>query len=72
MGSTRNKYAARVAALSRSRSEDDPILLEARHTLHTAALEEAIQRALDSAPPLSGETRARLASLLSPAGGTER
>lgn len=72
MGSTRNKYAARVAALSRSRSEDDPVFLEAKQALHAAALEEAIQRALDSAPPLSGETRARLASLLSPAGGAER
>lgn len=55
MGSTRNKYAATRAALSRSRSEDDPVFLEAKQALHASALEEAIQRA-------------RLASLLYPEG----
>lgn len=58
MGSTRASSSAIRAALSRSRSEDDPVFLEAKQALH----------ALATAPPISADRRARLASLLYPEG----
>lgn len=66
MGTARQRAAARYASLTRSRSEDDPTLLAAaRQDLHAAELEDAINRALASAPPLGAEQRARLAAMLS-------
>ena len=60
---------ARVASLSRSRPHDDPDLLDARRDLRAARLEDYIRRVVDTAPPLTGEQRARLAGLL--AGGPD-
>lgn len=54
----------RVAALSRSRSENDPELVDARRALRAARLAVQIQRTVDEAPPLTPEQRERLAALL--------
>ncbi len=55
---------ARVAALSRSRTADDPDLLNARLNLRTEKLAEHIERVINAAPPLDDARRDRLASLL--------
>jgi hypothetical protein len=55
---------ARVAALSRSRTDSDPDLLDARRSLKTERLAKAIQATVDTAPPLTPEQRDRLALLL--------
>lgn len=55
---------ARVAALSRSRSADDPDLLDARRDLHEARLAAYITATVDAAPPLTSDQRDRLALLL--------
>ena len=65
MGTARQRAAARYTSLTRSRSENDPTLLAARQDLHAAELEDAINRALASAPLLGAEQRARLAAMLS-------
>jgi hypothetical protein len=57
-------HRGRVAALSRSRSADDPDLIAARENLKAARLEAYIEKVVDSAPPLSAEQRDRLALLL--------
>lgn len=62
------KDRARVAALSRSRSADDPDLIDARRNLRAERLAIAIRRAVDQAPPLTDEQRHRLADLLAPRG----
>lgn len=56
---------ARVASLSRSRSSDDPELLNAKRELHEQRLAAHIERTLALAPPLTAEQKARLAVLLS-------
>jgi biotin operon repressor len=53
---------ARVAALTRSRSADDPVLLNARRDLAAARLEDYITRTVAAAPPLTPAQRAHLAS----------
>ena len=55
---------ARIASLSRSRTVDDPELVEARRNLRAASLEAHVKRILSEAPPLSDEQRRRLAGLL--------
>ena len=60
---------ARVASLTRSRQADDPELVEARKRLKAAWLADHVERALADAPPLSPEACARIARLLTPAGG---
>lgn len=57
-------YRAQVAALSRSRTADDPDLIEARRNLRAARLEEHVQKALEDAPPLTDSQRERIARLL--------
>ena len=57
---------ARVASLTRSRTADDPDLLDARRNLRAARLEDYIRRTVDAAPPLTSEQRDRLAALLGP------
>ena len=57
---------ARVAALTRSRSSDDPELIDARRNLTAERLAAAISRAVESAPPLTPDQRSRLALLLIP------
>lgn len=55
---------ARVAALSRSRSANDPDLVAAKRELREARLAEYIQRTVAEAPPLTFDQRERLAVLL--------
>lgn len=55
---------ARVASLTRSRSADDPELIEARRNLRAARLDAYIRETVDAAPPLTAEQRDRLALLL--------
>jgi hypothetical protein len=55
---------ARVAALSRSRTVDDPALIDARRNLRAERLEDYISKTLATAPPLTNEQRERLALLL--------
>lgn len=55
---------ARVASLSRSRSHDDPELVDARRRMRAERLADYIRRTVDAAPPLTAEQRDRLALLL--------
>ncbi|RNB46546.1 hypothetical protein EDM22_13810 [Agromyces tardus] len=55
---------ARVASLSRSRTHDDPDLVEARRNLKAERLADHVARVVAEAPPLSPEQRARIAALL--------
>ena len=55
---------ARVAALSRDRASDDPLLIAARQNLRAARLEDHVARVVAEAPPLTTEQRERIASLL--------
>ena len=55
---------ARVASLSRSRTPDDPDLLNARRDLRAARLEEAIRRTAAELPPLAPEQVEKLTGLL--------
>ena len=55
---------ARVASLCRSRTPDDPVLLDARRDLRAARAEDYIKRLVDGAPALTTEQRDRLAVLL--------
>lgn len=57
---------ARVAALSRSRSADDPDLLNARRDLRAARLAQHVSRVVAEAPLLTDEQRERIAALLRP------
>jgi hypothetical protein len=54
----------RIAALSRSRSANDPELVEERRALAAAKLEQYIQRVVSAAPPLNEAQKARLAAIL--------
>lgn len=60
---------ARVASLSRSRTADDPDLVDARIRLKAARVEDYIARVVDGAPPLTPEQRDKLAALLRPVSG---
>ncbi len=57
---------ARVAALSRSRTPDDPDLANARRDLRVTRAEDYIRELVDAAPPLTDEQRLRLSALLHP------
>ena len=57
-------HRARVAALTRSRPDDDPDLVEARRQLTEENLAGAIKRAVDADPRLTAAQRDRLALLL--------
>lgn len=63
---------ARVASLSRSRSTDDPELIEARRNLKAERLADYVARVVAEAPPLTDAQRDRIAALLRPAGGGSR
>lgn len=58
-------HRGRVAALSRSRTANDPELLAARTALKAERLAEHIRSTVNAAPALSPEQRGRLALLLS-------
>lgn len=62
---------ARIASLTRSRTADDPELIEARRNLRAASLESHIARILAEAPPLTADQRQRIAGLLT-AGGASK
>lgn len=57
---------ARVASLSRSRSTDDPELIEARRNLKAERLADYVARVVAEAPPLTDAQRDRIAALLRP------
>lgn len=57
---------ARVAALSRSRTPDDPELVDARRDLRAARAEDYIKALVDGMPPLTDEQKRRLSTLLNP------
>ncbi|MEJ7647957.1 MAG: hypothetical protein WKF57_02755 [Nakamurella sp.] len=61
-------HRARVAALSRDRSPNDPVLQNARRDLRAERLAEHITRTVAQAPPLTREQSERLATLLRPVG----
>lgn len=63
------KDRATVAALSRSRSHDDPDLIAARQRLRAAKLEEYVSRVVAEAPPLTTAQLDRVAGLLRTVGG---
>lgn len=60
---------AKVAALSRSRSKDDPELVTARQDLAASKLAQYVEKVVAEAPPLTAEQSDRIAALLRPAGG---
>lgn len=66
--STWTHHRAQVASLSRSRTPDDPDLVEARRNMRAERLADYIKRTVDAAPPLTPEQRARLSLLLSSGG----
>ncbi|GAB3568949.1 hypothetical protein GCM10027405_31420 [Arthrobacter alkaliphilus] len=59
----------RVAALSRSRPDDDPEFIAARQNLKALSLEEQIQRTVNSWPELTTDQMARLSGLFRSARG---
>lgn len=58
----------RVASLTRSRTPDDPELIEARRNLKSARLELSISEAINREPTLSGPQIGELAAILLPGG----
>ena len=58
----------RLAALSRSRSDDDPELLGTKQRLAAAKIEAYVERVVANAPPLTAEQCARVTELLRPVG----
>lgn len=65
-------HRSRIAALSRSRDDDDPELINARRDLKAARLADKIRADVANWPPLTAEQCARLAALLRPAEGGGR
>jgi hypothetical protein len=59
-----NHHRGRVAALSRSRTADDPELVDARQNMRAERLADYITRVVDTMPPLTPAQRDRLALLL--------
>lgn len=57
-------HRGKLAALSRSRTPDDPELLEARRDLRAERLADYVARIVAEAPPLTNEQRERIAGLL--------
>ena len=57
---------AQVGALSRSRTPDDPDLIEARRGLKAARLADYIAKTVADAPALTPDQREQLATLLRP------
>jgi hypothetical protein len=55
---------AKVASLSRSRTADDPELVDARRNMRALRLEDHVTRVLAEAPPLTDEQLGRIAALL--------
>lgn len=66
--STWTAERARVASLTRSRTADDPDLVNARRNLKAERLADYIRKTVDAAPELSPEQRDRLSLLLNSGG----
>ena len=64
MAHTVNRARARLSALSRHRSQEDPAVTAARAELREAKAEQYIQRLLAETPPLTAEERLHLTRLL--------
>lgn len=64
MSTTWTSERARLAALTRSRSADDPELTDARRNLKAERLAEHIRQVVAQAPPFTEAQRRRLASIL--------
>lgn len=62
MGCTTQR--ARLAALRRHRSADDPLVADAARDLAAQRLEDHIRRVVDQAPPLTAQQRDRIGALL--------
>lgn len=63
------KHVGRYAALTRSRTPDDPELVATRRKLNEERIAAYVRRVLADGPPLTDAQRARLADLLmSPTG----
>lgn len=71
MSTTWTPHRARVASLCRSRTPDDPDLLDARRDLRAARAEDYIEKLVAGAPPLTAAQRDRLALLLRTGGGPD-
>lgn len=61
----------RVAAYTRSRTDDDPVFIAARQDLKAITLEEHIQRTVAEWPELSADQMARLAGIFRSGGDPE-
>ena len=68
MSSSWTKERAKIASLSRSRSADDPEIIEARRNLKAIRLEEYVLRVISEAPALTAEQSSKIAALLRPVG----
>ena len=66
---TWTRERAKLAALSRHRSHDDPDVLAAARDLRAVRLEDHVAQVVALAPPLTDEQRARIARLLHGSGG---
>ena len=64
MAQTVYRARARLSALSRHRSQEDPVVTAARVELREAKAAQYIQRLLDDTPPLTAEERLHLTRLL--------
>ena len=60
---------ARIAGLTRSRTPDDPDLVEARRRLRAERLAEHVEKVLAELPPLTDEQCQRIVALLTAPGG---
>jgi hypothetical protein len=58
-------HRARLASLSRSRSPDDPELVNTRLCMQQEVLVNAITRALQKAPPMTPQLRERIITVIS-------
>ena len=61
--STFRSERARYASLTRSRPADDPELVASRQRMHEQGLIDAIDRALQKAPPITGKVHERIIAL---------
>ena len=55
---------SRLANAHRRADANSAVVADAKRELNAAHVERAIQKALDTAPPLTADQRARLAALL--------
>lgn len=61
---TPQHHRARVARLSRDHAPSAPELVEARRDLKAANLQKAVEKAVNTAPPLTEEQVDRISAIL--------